>query len=146
VYFGGWRADAPPRWGEHWGDDWSHRRGGWDRRERDDRMRAAPLPDYQRQYDGARYPNRDAQRPLQERNFHFRPQDVAPGRAAPELSRRVAPNMQREEASTPRARKGEPRQQPQAQPQRGQTDTGRRKDRTEDRERNDSGHRVLKTG
>src|SRR5436189_274112 len=26
VYFRGWRPDAPPRWGEHWGRDWEQRR------------------------------------------------------------------------------------------------------------------------
>ena len=25
VYFGGWRADAPPRWGDHWGHEWEQR-------------------------------------------------------------------------------------------------------------------------
>ena len=29
-YFRGWRADAPPRWGDHWGRDWQERRRGWD--------------------------------------------------------------------------------------------------------------------
>ena len=28
-YFRGWRADAPPRWGEHWGRGWERRRVGW---------------------------------------------------------------------------------------------------------------------
>ena len=27
-YFRGWQANAPPRWGDHWGDDWKQRRGG----------------------------------------------------------------------------------------------------------------------
>jgi hypothetical protein len=117
VYFGGWRADAPPRWGEHWGDDWSHRRGGWDRRERDDRMRAAPLPDYQRQYDGARYPNRDAQRPLQERNYHYQPHTGVAHQDVPEASTRSAPVIQRDVGKSPRARTGEPvKQAPQPKP------------------------------
>ena len=29
-YFRGWQADAPPRWGDHWGNDWKQRRGDWD--------------------------------------------------------------------------------------------------------------------
>ncbi|MDO9164644.1 MAG: hypothetical protein Q7U13_00920, partial [Rhodoferax sp.] len=33
-YFSGWRADAPPRWDEHWGRDWAQRRPGWDRWDR----------------------------------------------------------------------------------------------------------------
>ena len=27
AYFRGWRAEAPPRWGDHWGNDWQQRRG-----------------------------------------------------------------------------------------------------------------------
>ena len=26
VYFRGWRSDAPPRWGEHWGNAWEQQR------------------------------------------------------------------------------------------------------------------------
>ena len=33
AYFHGWRADAPPRWGDHWGRDWEQRRSGWDQME-----------------------------------------------------------------------------------------------------------------
>jgi hypothetical protein len=28
-YFRGWRPDAPPRWGEHWGQGWEQQRSGW---------------------------------------------------------------------------------------------------------------------
>ena len=56
VYFRGWRADAPPRWNEHWGNDWAARRPGWDRWDRRNVPRAAPLPVYQRSYAGPRYP------------------------------------------------------------------------------------------
>ncbi len=31
VYFRGWRADAPPRWGDHWGGGWSQAHRGWDK-------------------------------------------------------------------------------------------------------------------
>ncbi len=37
-YFRGWRLEAPPRWGDHWGRDWEHRRSDWDKWDR----RAAP--------------------------------------------------------------------------------------------------------
>src|SRR5258706_9248289 len=30
-YFREWRSDAAPRWGQHWGNQWEQRRGGWDR-------------------------------------------------------------------------------------------------------------------
>ncbi len=29
-YFRGWKRDAPPRWGEHWGREWQTRHAGWD--------------------------------------------------------------------------------------------------------------------
>ena len=57
AYFRGWRQDAPPRWGEHWGRDWDHRRAGWDRWDRRYAPPPAPLPRYQRQYAGDRYPH-----------------------------------------------------------------------------------------
>ncbi|HYN62365.1 MAG TPA: hypothetical protein VET87_22920, partial [Rubrivivax sp.] len=40
AYFGGWRPDAPPRWSEHWGQEWQQQRSGWDQWERS----AAPAP------------------------------------------------------------------------------------------------------
>ncbi len=33
--FRGWRADAPPRWAEHWGEDWLQHREDWNQLERD---------------------------------------------------------------------------------------------------------------
>jgi len=46
-YFRPWRADAPPRWGEHWGDDWQRHRKGWDQWNRAAVPPPAPLPVYQ---------------------------------------------------------------------------------------------------
>ncbi len=40
VYFRGWAADAPPRWGDHWGNEWAQHRSGWDRWNH----RSAPAP------------------------------------------------------------------------------------------------------
>ena len=48
----GWRADAPPRWGDHWGNDWQQRRSGWDRWDHRIAPAPAPLPVYQRRYSG----------------------------------------------------------------------------------------------
>jgi len=56
MYFRGWRSDAPPRWGDHWGNEWQQRRSGWDRWQRSSVPAIAPLPVYQRQYSGDRYP------------------------------------------------------------------------------------------
>src|SRR5450830_617119 len=60
-YFRGWRSDAPPRWGEHWGNQWQQHRSGWDSWNRSSAPAPAPLPVYQRQYSGDRYPRVERQ-------------------------------------------------------------------------------------
>ena len=74
VYFRGWRADAPPRWGEHWGNDWQQRRDGWDRRDRS-RPPPAPLPIYQRKFPQERYPQAEQQPQLHGKNYRYQPRD-----------------------------------------------------------------------
>ncbi len=49
-YFRVWRADAPPRWDEHWGPEWQQRRPGWNHWDRHAAPPPAPLPTYQRRY------------------------------------------------------------------------------------------------
>jgi len=56
IYFRGWEPFGPPRWGEHWGRSWEQRRRGWDQWDRRTVVAPAPLPIYQRQYSGIRYP------------------------------------------------------------------------------------------
>ncbi len=77
VYFGAWRADAPPRWGEHWGHEWEQRRSGWDKWNRSSAPAPAPLPSYQRQYAGERYPPVEQQNVLRSQNYRYQPRDVA---------------------------------------------------------------------
>jgi hypothetical protein len=74
-YFRGWRLDTAPRWGERWGDDWQHRRSGWDRWNRRDVPRAAPLPTYQRRYDRDRYPQQQQQQQLHGQYYRYQPRD-----------------------------------------------------------------------
>lgn len=76
LYFRGWRADAPPRWGRHWGRDWEQRRKGWNRWERSAAPAPAPLPVYQRQYSGDRYPRVEQQQPLRSRNYGYQPRET----------------------------------------------------------------------
>ena len=77
VYFHGWREDAPPRWGEHWGNDWASRHAGWDRWDRRSAPAAAPLPVYQRQYSGDRYPRAiEQQQTLRTQNYHYQPREA----------------------------------------------------------------------
>lgn len=75
-YFHGWRPDRPPRWGEHWGRDWEHRRQGWDRWNRRSAPRPAPLPVYQREYAGDRYPREMEERQsIRSEHYRYRPRE-----------------------------------------------------------------------
>jgi hypothetical protein len=76
VYFRGWRADAPPRWGDHWGHSWEQRRSGWDRWNRSSAPSPAPLPVYQRQYSGNRYPDRSQQIVIQTQSYRYQPREA----------------------------------------------------------------------
>jgi hypothetical protein len=74
-YFRGWHANGPPRWREHWGDEWEHHRRGWEHGNRNSAYRPAPLPVYQRDYGGERYPRVDEQPPLHRDNYRYRPRE-----------------------------------------------------------------------
>ncbi len=76
-HFRAWRADAPPRWGEQWGPDWASKHHDWDRWDHQRMPPAAPLPAYQRNYAGQRYPHDDEkQRDLQARNYPHQPHET----------------------------------------------------------------------
>jgi hypothetical protein len=76
-YFRRWRADAPPRWGEHWGRGWERRRAGWDRWDGRSAPRPAPLPEYQREYAGNRYPRApEQQRSVRSEHYRYRPREA----------------------------------------------------------------------
>ncbi|HEY9277305.1 MAG TPA: hypothetical protein VIO87_03805 [Methylotenera sp.] len=76
AYFAGWRYDAAPRWGEHWGHNWNQRRSGWDRWDRRSAPQPAPPPTYQRKYSGERYPQQiEQQHELHQNNYSYQPRD-----------------------------------------------------------------------
>ena len=75
-YFHGWQADRPPRWDEHWGNEWKQRRSGWDQWDRRSVPPRAPLPTYQRQYSGNKYPPLEQQAALQSQKYKYQPRDV----------------------------------------------------------------------
>ncbi|OGR00847.1 MAG: hypothetical protein A2511_01580 [Deltaproteobacteria bacterium RIFOXYD12_FULL_50_9] len=75
LYFHGWRSNYPPRWGQHWGHEWEHRRSGWDRWNHRRAPSRAPLPVYQREYSGDRYPHVDQQLRLRGQNYRYQPRD-----------------------------------------------------------------------
>ena len=89
AYFAGWGPDAPPRWGMHWGRDWERDHRGWDHWDRASAPRPAPLPVYQRDYSGNRYPRAEQQRAIRDNNYHYTPRDS--GRAEHNLQQNARP-------------------------------------------------------
>ena len=75
-YFSGWAPDAPPRWGDHWGGEWEQRRSGWSTWSRSAAPAPAPLPVYQQQYSGDRYPRAELQLELHSQKYTYRPHDA----------------------------------------------------------------------
>lgn len=76
AYFYGWRRASPPRWNEHWGNDWARNRRGWDARNRHASPAPAPLPVYQKNYSGERYPEAERQHEIRQQNYHYPPRDA----------------------------------------------------------------------
>lgn len=77
AYFRGWHADAPPRWDERWGRDWDARRGEADQWQRSRAPDPAPLPVYQRQYSGDRYPREnERQNSIRSENYRYQPREA----------------------------------------------------------------------
>jgi hypothetical protein len=84
AYFSGWRADAAPRWDQHWGRDWQQRRAGWDQFDRRRMPAPAPLPAYQQRYPQSRYPQEPArQEAIRHENFRYRPREPVARQAYP---------------------------------------------------------------
>ncbi len=126
-FFHGWAANAAPRWDEHWGHAWADHHGDWNQWDRGHVPSRAPLPSYQRQYSGNRYPHTEAQAHQNERNYRYQPRDEvvrqhyqqqqAPQahqqRQAPQAHQQAAPQAHQQ---APQAH--EQRQAPQAHEQR----------------------------
>jgi len=118
AYFRGWQADAPPHWGEHWGGGWEQRRSGWDRWNHGAVPAPAPLPVYQRQYSGDRYPLQvEQQRQLINRNYRYQPRDPVvrqhfQGRAAQSTPAQRGANQPDMQRFTPPQHEGSAAQSP----------------------------------
>jgi hypothetical protein len=128
MYFRGWQANEPPRWGDHWGNDWSRQRSGWDHWDRRAVPAPAPLPAYQRQYSGNRYPQVEQQQALQSRNYGYQPRDavaqqhyqqqfVAPSASPYQRGQQPAPGRAPDQQLRPGAPAVPPQQQPWPQQQ-----------------------------
>jgi hypothetical protein len=97
-YFRDWRRDAPPRWHEHWGREWEQERRGWDKWKRGSSPVRAPLPLYQRQYSGDRYPRQvEQQQMLHRQEYRYQPRDKTIRRQYQPQGEQRAPEPQREE-------------------------------------------------
>lgn len=106
--FHAWRPDAPPRWDKHWGRDWAEHRRGWDRWDRRYVPAAAPLPEYQRDFSGDRYPRAfDRQRSISSERYGYMPRDPqvrrewSPGRGAAVQPAAVTPQASGDRAQPP---------------------------------------------
>jgi hypothetical protein len=107
-FFRGWRTDAPPRWGERFGQGWQQQHSNWERWDRRSTPAAAPLPTYQRNYRGEQYPQGpEHQQTVREQNYRYPGRDAAqPPRAPPQPQPHARPQPQ-----------PQPQSQPQPQPQ-----------------------------
>lgn len=108
-HFRHWRADAPPRWDQHWGREWQQRRPGWNHWDR----HASPLPTDQR-----RYPHeRDRQPMIRAENHDDKPR-VPVSRPAHQASDRSPPHPQGrpEHRAEPRPARPQASLRPQSQP------------------------------
>jgi hypothetical protein len=76
VYFRGWAPNAAPRWGQHWGHAWEQSHSGWNRGARGSVPARAPLPVYQRQFSGNKYPRVEQQHTIHTQNYHYQPHET----------------------------------------------------------------------
>ena len=105
AFFHGWRQDAPPHWGEHWGHSWEQHRSGWDHWDRRAAPPPAPLPEYQQRYPRDLYPHQlERQRQLEQRYY----QPPPPTRPVPQYQRGEPPG-----APSPRNMPQQPNRYPQ---------------------------------
>ena len=95
VYFRGWQTNAPPRWGHHWGHGWEQHRRGWDKWNRRSVPARAPLPVYQRQYAGERYPRVEQQHTLRSQSYRYQPRDTAVRKHFKQIEHREPAHPQR---------------------------------------------------
>ena len=121
----GWRSDAPPRWGERWGHEWEQRRSGWDQWDRRVAQAPAPLPVYQRQYSGNRYPRVEQQRVLHSEKYRYQPQEPVVRQHYEQHTAQPQPGEHKQQAPRPQGQQDRPQgkaetQQPQQRPEQGQ--------------------------
>jgi hypothetical protein len=90
-YFIGWQSNAAPHWGQHWGRGWEQKRSGWNRWNRGSVPTRAPLPAYQREYSGDRYPRVEQQHTLRSKSYKYQPHDKAVQQHLKQIGRQGPP-------------------------------------------------------
>jgi hypothetical protein len=73
AYFYGWPRDAAPRWDQYYGRQWHEERRDWDTWNHRYSPAPAPLPVYQRQYSGNKYPRVEQQPVIRGEHYHYQP-------------------------------------------------------------------------
>ena len=104
-----WQRDAPPHWGETWGPQWAQHRSGWDQWDHHNVQRPAPLPVYQKQYSGNRYPRVEQQQALERDKYRYQPQD-------PDVRQHFQQQQQQRSQPQPGERRTQPNQRSSAPP------------------------------
>ncbi len=119
LYFRYWDRRQAPRWDQHWGATWRDRHRAWDRWDRARPPVRAPLPAFQRQYSGPRYPGATEQRRLENHYYRMppRPNQQRPGEnRAPQRMNQAQPRENRAPQRTNQAQPRENRAPPPANP------------------------------
>jgi hypothetical protein len=75
-FFRGWAANDPPQWGNHYGHGWEQQHANWNQWDRKSVPAAAPLPAYQRQFSGGKYPPLAQQHEIRAKEYHYQPKDA----------------------------------------------------------------------
>lgn len=110
-YFHAWAATQAPRWGDHWGPQWSHQHANWNHWDHAHVPYRAPLPAYQAAYPRDRYPHSQAEmQTLHTQHYAYTPH--ATPRAQP---RAEAADAQRQ--APERHSQAQPEKHAQAQPE-----------------------------
>lgn len=126
TYFQGWYEDDAPRWDQHWGNEWQSRRQGWDRWDHHTPSTRPPLPLYQRNYTGDRYPQLPQQQALQNKNYHYQPRDPMARQQWQEQSKNVLPMPAQIAPISPMPGQGKSRANSREPNDANERDTGRR--------------------
>jgi hypothetical protein len=141
TYFRGWRADAAPRWDEHWGREWQQSRPDWNRQDHRAMPARAPLPSYQRRYNGERYPqDHERQQTLHDQNYRYQPRDISvqqPQHAPPQQQqheqRQAAPPQHAPQQGAPEHRGGPDKSKKGGGPHDGERGDDKGRDQSNDR-------------